>query len=130
MTAPWHSSYIDYNNKEMLGTVYRRIVGISSMQEMTRKFNDDTVVKNLYHFMGSAPKEYLPHGLTVNDFLEKLEPSELEEIPSDIVYKMIRRKIFDDAKVLGKWLILVDGTELDEEKIQKNGRYLSRCYIR
>lgn len=126
---PRHGSYIDYSSKVMLGTVYYKgIAGISSMQGMTREFNDDAVVNNLYHFMGSAPKEYLPHGVTVNEFLERLEPSELEEVQSDIVYRMIRRKTFNDAKVLGKWLVLIDGSELDEGNTQKNEQYLSRCY--
>ena len=126
---PRHSSYIDYSSKVMLGTVYyKEIAGISSMQGMTREFNNDAVAKNLYHFMGSNPKEYLPHGVTVNEFLERLDPSELEEIQSDIVYRMIRRKTFDDAKVLGKWLVLIDGSELDEGNTQKNEQYLTRCY--
>ena len=126
---PRHSSYIDYSSKVMLGTVYYKgIAGISSMQGMTREFNNDAVAKNLYHFMGSNPKEYLPHGVTVNEFLERLDPSELEEIQSDIVYRMIRRKTFDEAKVLGKWLVLIDGSELDEGNTQKNEQYLSRCY--
>ena len=126
---PRHSSYIDYSSKVMLGTVYYKgIAGISSMQGMTRNFNDDTVVKNLYRFMGSDSRKYLPHGVTVNEFLERLEPLELEEIQSDIAYKMIRRKTFDDAKVLGKWLVLVDGSELDEGNTKKNENYLSRCY--
>ena len=131
VTDPRHSSYISYSSKVMLGTVYYKgIAGISGMQGMTRNFNDDIVSKNLYYFMGSESKEYLPHGVTVNEFLERLEPAELEEIQSDIVYRMIRRKTFDDAKVLGKWLVIVDGTELDEGKTQKNENYLSRSYNR
>ena len=131
VTDPRHSSYIEYSSKEMLGTVYYKgIAGISSMQEMTREFNEETVVGNLYSFMGSKAKEYLPHGVTVNEFLERLDPMELEEIQSDIVYRMIRRKTFDDAKILGRWLVLVDGSELDEGKIKKNDNYLSRCYNR
>lgn len=126
---PRHSSYIEYSSRELLGTVYYKgIAGIVSMQGMTREFNDETVAGNLYSFMDSKAKEYLPHGVTVNEFLERLDPSELEEIQSDIVYKMIRRKTFDDAKVLGRWLVLVDGSELDEGKTKKNENYLSRCY--
>ena len=126
---PRHRSYTDYSSKVMLGTVYYKgIAGISSMQGMTRNFNDNTVVKTLSRFMGSDSRKYLPHGVTVNEFLERLEPLELEEIQSDIAYKMIRRKTFDDAKVLGKWLVLVDGSELDEGNTKKNENYLSRCY--
>ena len=98
------------------------------MQEMTRVFNDENVVKNLYTFMGTSPKEYLPHGVTENEFLERLEPTELENIQSDIVYRMIRRKTFDDAKVQKRWLVFVDGSELDEGYTKKNDNYLSRCY--
>ena len=126
---PRHSSYIGYDCKAMLGTVYYKgIAGISSMQGMTREFNDEVVVSNLYRFMGSEEKEYLPHGVTINELLERLMPEELEKIQSDMVYQMIRRKTFDDAKVMGKWLVLVDGSELDEGITQKNGTYLSRCY--
>ena len=126
---PRHSSYIEYSSKVMLGTVYYKgIAGISSMQGMTRAFNDETVAGNLYRFMGDEAKEYLPHGVTVNEFLERLDPLELEEIQADIVYQMIRRKTFDEAKVLGKWIVLVDGSELDEGNTKKNENYLSRCY--
>ena len=61
-------------------------------------------------------------------FLERLDPGELEEIQSDIVYRMVRRKSFDGAKIQGKWLVLVDGSELDEGNVKKNDNYLSRCY--
>ena len=128
---PRHSSYIEYSIREMLGTVYYKgIAGISSMQGMTREFNDEAVCRNLYHFMGNSAREYRARGVTVNELLEKLEPVELEEIQSDIVYRMIRRKTFDHAKVLGKWFVFVDGSELDEGKTKKNDNYLSRCYNR
>ena len=35
---------------------------------------------------------------------------------------MIRRKTFNDAKVAGKWLVIVDGTELDEGLQKKNDK--------
>ena len=128
---PRHSSYIDYSCKEMLGTLYYKgIAGLSSMQEMTRAFTDEKVTKNLYHFIGSGEKQYLPHGVTLNEFLERVDPAEMEEIQKDIAYKMIRRKTFDDAKVLKRWLVLIDGTELDEGYTKKNDYYLSRTYNR
>ena len=129
VTDPRNTSYIEYSTRVMLGTVYYKgIAGISSMQEMTRAFNDKNLVNNLYYFMGSTSKEYLPHGVTENEFLERLDPTELENIQADIVYQMIRRKTFDDAKVLKRWLVIVDGSELDEGYIKKNDNYLSRCY--
>ena len=83
---PRHSSYIEYSNKEMLGTLYyKALAEIESMQAMTREFNADKVVENLYYLIGSSVKEYLPHHVTLNEYLEKLEPAELEKILTDIV---------------------------------------------
>lgn len=93
-----------------------------------RKFNDDRVVENLYSFLGDAKKDYLPHGVTVNELLERLDFEELEEIQKDIVYSMIRQKTFNNAKVMKKWQILIGGTELDEGYQKKNDYYMSRCY--
>jgi hypothetical protein len=40
---PRNQSYIDYSVKTMLGTLYYKCIGgISSMQEMSRRFNDDS----------------------------------------------------------------------------------------
>lgn len=126
---PRHQSYIEYSARTMLGTLYyKSIAGISSMQEMTRAFNNENVCKNLYGFMGEDRKEYLPHGVTENEFLEKLDPKELEVIRQNIVYSLIRRKTFNNARVFKKWLVIVDATELDEGYQKKNDYYLSRCY--
>ena len=74
---PRHSSYIEYNSMVILVTLYYKgSAGISSMQEMTRQFNNKTVTKNLYCFMYSDAKNYLPHGITVNEFPEKSDPDE------------------------------------------------------
>ena len=128
---PRNQSYIEYPVRVMLGTMYYKCIsGISSMQEMTLKFNDDAVVENLYSFMSEEKKEYLPHGVIENEFLARLNPEELEKIQKDIAYSMIRRKTFDDARVLKRWQIIIDATELDEGYQKKNEYYLSRCYNR
>lgn len=128
---PRHQSYVEYSARVMLGTMYyKSIGGISSMQEMTRAFNDERICRNLYCFMGEDAKEYLPHGVTENEFLEKLDPKELENIQQNIVYSMIRRKTFENARVFKKWQVIVDATELDEGYQKKNNYYLSRCYNR
>ena len=94
---------------------------------MTRQFNDEKVMGNLYSFMGESRKEYLPHGVTENEFLERLDPLELEKMQKDIAYSMIRRKSFNDARVLKKSQVIIDATELDEGYQKKNDYYLSQC---
>lgn len=104
----------------MSGSLYfKGIAGISCMQGMTREFNQEIVSRNLYSFIGADEKEYLPHVVTENEYLERLDPAELESIQSDNVYQMIRRKTFDDAKCSGRWLVLIDGSELDKGYQQK-----------
>lgn len=59
----------------MLGTLfYNRLTGIVSIQEMTYEFNREDVARNLYRFMRKREKEYLLHGVTVNEYLERLAP--------------------------------------------------------
>lgn len=67
------------------------------MQQMTAAFNDENCIQNISAFMGNRNKE-LPHYVTLNDFLEKLSPSELQKVRKDIIYRLIRMKTFDDAK--------------------------------
>ena len=59
---------------------------------MTWQFNDEKVMGNLYSFMGESRKEYLPHGVTENEFLERLEPLELEKMQ-----KALREMAIGDA---------------------------------
>ena len=128
---PRHQAYITYSVREMLGTMYYKAIGaVSSMRAMDRLSENEEVVQNLYSFMGKEARPFIPHSVTENEFLEKLKPEELEKIQKEIVYTMIRRKTFDEAKVFGKWLVIFDATELDEGNTQKNPTYLSRTYHR
>ena len=125
---PRHPSYITYTNRMMLGTLYYKgIAGIDSMQEMTEQFNEETVAKNLSAFIGEKAGEYVPHHVTENEYLERLDPMELEEIKQDLVYHLIRRRCFEDARYKKKWLIIVDGTQLYCGQRKLNEHCLERC---
>lgn len=109
-----HQSYIEYEIEVILYvTILKNVCSIMSMQEMTDTFNEDECAKNIYRILGLEEKDYLPHYVTINECLSKLEPSELEKIRKNMIYGLIRKKSFDDAKFLGKhWLVIVDGTGL------------------
>ena len=126
---PRHQSYIEYSNKELLGTLfYKGIAGIESMQSMTCEFNKEDVTENLFRFMGVREKPYLPHGVTVNEYLERLEPEELQKVQQKQVCELIRRKTFDNARFQKKWLVIVDGTQTYSGSRRLNAGCLERHY--
>ena len=110
---PRNQSYTEYSNDELLGTVfYKGIAGIESMQSMTYEFNRESVVKNIYRFMGRKGREYLPHAVTVNEYFKRLCPDELQDVQQKQVYGLIRSKAFYGARFQKKWLVIVDGTQI------------------
>lgn len=126
---PRHQSYITYTGRTMLGQIYYKgIAGIISMQDMTDKFSDPQVVENMACFMGVELDEYLPHHVTENEYLERLNPDELQKVIQGMVYQMIRRKSFDDARFMKEWIIIIDGTQLYSGGRQINEKCLERHY--
>lgn len=126
---PRHQSYIGYSNKEMLGTIfYKGIAGIKSMQSMTYEFNQESVTENIFHFLGEKGKAYLPHGVTINEYFERLNPGELQKVLQKQVYGMLRSKAFYDARFRKKWMVIVDGTQTYSGVRKINDRCLERHY--
>lgn len=124
---PRNQSYIGYSNDELLGTMfYKGIAGIESMQKMTYEFNQESVVGNLYRFLGRKGKEYLPHAVTVNEYFERLDPGELQRVQQKQVYGLIRSKAFYDARFRKRWLVIVDGTQTYSGKRKLNDGCLER----
>lgn len=109
---PRDKRYTLYNCSTLIGTgITKNICGIASMQQMTSAFNDENCIQNISNFVGNQ-REELPHYVTLNDFLKKLEPGELQKVRKDIIYHLIRMKRFDNARFQKKWLIIVDATWL------------------
>jgi len=76
-----HQSYITYEIEVILYVmILKNVCSIISMQEMTDVFNEEDCAKNIYRILGLEEKNYLPHYVTINECLAKLDPSELEKI--------------------------------------------------
>lgn len=56
-------------------------------------------------------KKYLSQAVTVNEYLERLEPDELQKVQQKQDYELIRSKVFYDVRFRKKWLVIVDGTQ-------------------
>ena len=76
-----NQSYVIYEIEVTIFVmILKNICSIESMQEMNELFNEDTCVKNIYKVLGLEEKDYLPHYVTINECLSKLDNKELGKI--------------------------------------------------
>ncbi len=103
-----------YETEVMLMTVImKNVCRISSMQKMTDEFIKGACIKTLCTALGVPEHEFLPHYITVNDFLSKMDTAELEKLPRQMVSALIRRRKSEGARLLGEyWMTLFDATGL------------------
>ena len=80
---------------------------------MTDEFLKEECVENLCRVLGIQPHEFLPHYVTINNFLARLGTEELERLRKRMICALLRRRKFEDARFLGKyWLVIFDATGL------------------
>ncbi len=109
-----NQSYVTYEIEVIICVmILKNICSIESMQEMNETFNEDTCVKNIYRVLGLEEKDYLPHYVTINECLSRLDNKELEKVRKKMIYGIIRKRSFEYGKFLGeKWIVIVDATQL------------------
>ena len=109
-----NQSYVTYEIEVIIFVmILKNICSIESMQEMNEAFNEGTCVKNIYRVLGLEEKDYLPHYVTINECLSRLDNQELEKVRKKMVYGIIRKRSFEYGKFLGeKWLVIADATQL------------------
>lgn len=125
---PRHNSYTDYDIEEILYTVIiKNACSITSMQEMTNEFNNEECVRNLCLILGKEEREFLPHYVTINECLEKLDLEQLQQFRKKMIKKLLRKRSFENARFLGQyWTIIVDATQL----FNFNERHYEHCLKR
>ncbi|OIZ62591.1 hypothetical protein BLA28_19490 [Eisenbergiella tayi] len=115
----------------MLGTIYYKgIAGLSSVRAMTYEFKSGQVTGNILEFLGEERSEFLPYGVTVNEYLDRLAPNQIQGIQLSLVYDLIRRRIFDEARFQKRWLVIVDATQTYSGSRQINQKCLERHFYR
>lgn len=128
---PRNQSYTQYSSKVMLGTVYYKgIAGLTSVKSMTYEFNNEKVAGNILEFLGEERGDFLPHGVTVNEYLGRLEPTQIQSIQQSLVYDLIRRKTFDESRFQKRWLVIVDATQMYSGSRKINDKCLERHFNR
>ena len=100
------------------------------MRSIAGGLNNKTCIENVSRILGLSGEEELeelPHWDTINEYLKKLEPTEIERIIPKLVYRLTRMRTFENSKIRKKyWQVVVDGTHLYTFK----ERHCEHCCVR
>ncbi len=94
--------------------------------------NSDIVIKNIWHLCGEdMAVEEIPYWETINKYLERLDPQELQDVIHELVRKLLRSRAFEDARIRGKyWQIIIDGTQVYSSRRELDEKSLYRVHNR
>lgn len=105
-----NQSYITYDPEIMLFVVIMKNVSGIVMNRMTNDFNNEVVIDNIAKSLGYDSLEDIPHYDTINDFLRKLDVSELETIRDYMIRELFKKRSLEKYRLLDKhWCIAIDG---------------------
>ena len=129
ITEPRHQSYITYQGHVLLATrILSAIFYISSMRKTSEAFNSEIVIENIGCFCGETLEE-LPYWETVNNYLKRVNPEELQNTVCALAKRLVRSGTFDGAKIRGKyWQILIDGTGIVSSREELDGPYTFKVH--
>lgn len=127
---PRNQSYITYESHVLLMTrILSSIFYISSMRKTSEEFNSDTVIENVGYLCGKPELSELPYWETINDYLKRLDPAQLQKVVCSLVRRLIRDRAFDDSRVRGKyWQVILDGTQLESSRKELDPKSLYRTH--
>lgn len=110
---PRKENYTDYTSEELLyQIILKNACTIETMRQMTEWFGDANCASNLGKLIGRKI-ENIAHYDTINNFLERLEINELNNIKVGMVKRLIRNKSFNQARMRdNQWIVILDGTGL------------------
>jgi len=92
MNDPRHPSYIVYSQAALIMMILMKWnSAIISMRGMTKQFNTEEAIDNLSYMCGQKLEEK-PDWQTVNNYLERLIPDQLQRIIQKMVKALIRTK--------------------------------------
>ena len=128
---PRHQSYITYQSPVLLMTrILSAIFYISSMRKTSAEFNSPIVIENIGCLCGEELEE-APYWETVNNYLRRVNPEELQNTVCALVKRLIRSRAFEEARVRGRyWHILIDGSGIASSREELDGNYIFKAHHR
>lgn len=126
-----HQSYIQYTPDIILFSILmKNVTSIESMNQMTTEFNTEECINNVAKVLGYNELEELPHHDTINNFLKKLNPIEIEKIRKYMIKELFKKRSLEQYRLLDKyWTIAVDATGLVSFAERHCDHCLKREYV-
>ena len=126
-----HQSYVEYSTDIIFFVlIMKNVTALQSMNQMTTEFNKDKCINNVAKTLGYQDLEELPHHDTINNFLKKLNPNEIEKIRNYMVKELLKKRCLEHYRLLEKyWTIAVDATGLASFKERHCENCLKREYV-
>jgi len=98
------------------------------MRKTSEEFNSQIVIENIGYLCGEDLKE-LPYWETVNNYLERVKPEELQNTLCALVKRLIRSRAFESARIRGRyWQILIDATGITSSRKELDGSYIFKVH--
>lgn len=114
MDDPRNPSYTTYTQADLVFMgILKNVCSVKSMRSMEELFNEEACIRALRLLSDDQGLEEMPHYDTLNYYLEKLSPKCLSDVRKKMVKSLMRSKIFNRGRLLGKyWRVIIDGTGL------------------
>lgn len=99
------------------------------MRKTSQEFNSDTVIQNIGYLCGKPELSELPYWETINDYLKRLDLSQLQGVVCGLVHHLIRSRVFEGSRIRGRyWQVIVDGTQLESSLRKLDPKSLYRTH--
>lgn len=69
------------------------------MRKTSEEFNSDVVIENIAFLCKDPDLKELLYWETINNYLEKAEPKQLQEVLWNLVKHLLRCRAFEDARI-------------------------------
>ena len=101
------------------------LLKLGSRRQIRFELDSPLALENL-NGLAACRQKRVPHGDTLNYLLGRLPPRELEGLRLDMVRRLIRMKVLEDARLFGHFPVVVDGTG----QLRFNERHCAHCLER